>query len=493
MRQLTLDICPSNSPYYLRLAQAIKQCISSSQVTPGERLPTARALAHQLNINRHTVMRSYAELIAQGWVENKVRSHYAVSTHLPVEGSHLKASLEHTTEEAFDWQLKNVAAPSNFIKSTACYQYSFAGGQPDTALFPFDEYKNHINDALKRVRPEALHYGENQGDPHLVEQISIYLRRTRAIQNKEIMMTNGSQEALYLISQLLLTAKDTIAIENLGYPPAWQAFKSTGATLLSIQQDAMGICIEDLEQQLKKQKIKCLYLTPLHQYPSTVTLPLARRLKIYALAKQYNFFIIEDDYDHEFHYRCQPLAPLAANDPSQLIIYLSSFSKIMFPAARAGVLAAPASLLPHLIQLRTTINHKPAMLLQDALARWIASGGFERHIRRCTKTYAQRLENAHFQIEQALHQGIALDCNIPDGGMALWIETGVDSELLAQHLKERNIYLQHEAEFTHVQNISTPTHIRLGFASQSIDKFNQGFAIILEVISHLKKQKREAS
>ncbi|MEH6443123.1 MAG: PLP-dependent aminotransferase family protein [Oceanospirillaceae bacterium] len=517
MQQLSLHIPISKKPFYLRLAQAITLSIQQGQVIAGEKLPTARALAEQLQVNRHTIMRSYAELIAQGWVENVERSHYRVSRLLPISSSvnltSEKSNLDGraaddlktiiSEDDPFVWSIQKEVPESNFIKSTAGFTYNFAGGKPDTDLFPFDEYRSHVSDALKKPSPTSLHYGENQGDRALIAQGLIYLRRTRNVRNKSLMITNGSQEALFLVSQLLLKAGDKVAVEPFGYPPAWSAFQAAGAQLVCIEQDDQGLVPAHLEEMAIQHCVKCIYLTPLHQYPTTVTLNAARRLEIYRIARQYQLFIIEDDYDHEFHYKCQPIAPMAATDPDNIVIYLTSFSKIMFPAARAGMLAIPKAILQPLVNYRTTVNHKPAVLLQSALASWMASGGFERHIRRCAKAYQQRYQNAQLQLQAANALGANLQCNIPDGGMALWVKTTIDTQQLATLLAEQGIYIQHQAEFcltaftqssNAIKNPAlTPAHktsgyFRLGYAGQSIALFNAGFNKIIDLVLTLQRQ-----
>ena len=287
---------------------------------------------------------------------------------------------------------------------------------------------------------------------------------------------------------MLLSSGDKVAVETLGYPPARQAFQAAGASLVEVIQDQAGICTKHLRHLARSQQLKCIFLTPLNQYPTTVTLSASRREEIYQLALDYNLFIIEDDYEHEFHYRSQPIPTIAATDPANLVIYLTSFSKIMFPAARAGMLAVPAALLQPLVNFRTTINHKPPMLLQDALARWMASGGFERHIRRCTKAYQQRYKNALLQLRRANQLGAQMHCQTPDGGMALWVQTRVDCELLAAQLAQQSIYIQHQGEFSSATSSEVSRHIRLGFAGQSIEKFNLGFNKIIYLVLRLQQQ-----
>ncbi|MGB1238994.1 MAG: PLP-dependent aminotransferase family protein [Pseudomonadales bacterium] len=485
MNQLTLSLDDYEGPLYLRLARALQQAIRTGCVAPGEPLPTSRLLAEQLGINRHTVMRAYAELCAQGWIESQQRSGYRVMHALPIEQS---TAPKHRPQQSaqFKWQLaRTLPSENSFIKTYPHLTYNFAGGRPDLALFPFDEYRSCLNDALRRPDPSQLNYGNNRGEASLLEQAQRYLRRSRALVDRDIMIVNGSQEAIYILAQLLLGPGDYVAVEALGYPPAWQALRASGAQLEPIAQDEYGICPHALEVAAQHCQLKCLYLTPLHQYPSTVTLSRQRRRAIYQLAQQYQFFIIEDDYDHEFHYKCQPLAPMAADDPAQLVIYLSSFSKVMYPAARCGLLAAPKVLVDALVQLRACINHKPPQLLQEALARWMRGGGLERHIRRCTKKYQQRRENALKQVVAAQQRGLKLHCRPPDGGMALWINCAVDTTILADMAFKKGVFVQHGAEFSLRRDTSATQYIRLGFAGLEREAFNAGFGLLMECLALL--------
>ncbi|WP_293130912.1 PLP-dependent aminotransferase family protein, partial [Moritella sp.] len=291
----------------------------------------------------------------------------------------------------FEWQIrhKNTTAlvPT---KGASAYKYNFSGGQPDNRLFPFNEFKHYFSQLCQHPQFTHLGYDNNVGETDLITQVSTYLRRVRSITDKEIMICNGSQEGLYMVSKLLLQAGDKVAVEQFGYPPAWAAFKSSGAELVVIEQDNKGIVPKHLAAQLAQGNIKLIYLTPLHQYPTTVTLDASRRMQIYQLAAQYGVAIIEDDYDHEFHYDSQPLAPMAADDPLGLVIYISTFSKLMFGGARIGYVVANNALITALTAYKTLMNHKSNVLMQQAVAKWMQQGGFESHLRRMTRCYHKR-------------------------------------------------------------------------------------------------------
>lgn len=476
MKQLILDIKPSGQAMYIRLSRAIREAIKTSQLQPDEQLPSARILAEQLSVNRHTIMAAYQELIAEGWIESRQRQGYFVMSTLPVETSTFVATgSKH--KNAFDWRLVRGRTAPRQVRSASC-DYNFSGGCPDISLFPFKSFAGYLNDAMKRPDLKALNYGCNEGFAPFITQIEIYLRRARSLTNKKIIIVNGSQEALFLLSQLLLKPGDAVAVEKLGYLPAWQVFRDSGADLVGIKQDKFGIDPDHLEAMAKKHQLRLIYLTPLHQYPTTVTLPVSRRMQIYAIAAKYQIPIIEDDYDHEFHYRCQPLAPMAADDPNGLVIYLSTFSKIMFPGIRMGFIAADTVLADALVNYRTLTNHKPNVVVQDAIARWMADGAFERQLRKLTRSYEKRRDCMASLLAGYQQKGLALDYSVPDGGMAMWIKTETDAQLLAQNALNKGVFIQTEDDFHLCPSDSQNRFIRLGFAGMDEAHIEHGLALL---------------
>jgi GntR family transcriptional regulator/MocR family aminotransferase len=345
-----------------------------------------------------------------------------------------------------------------------------------------------MSDVLSRPDETQLSYGHSAGTPELIAQVKIYLRKSRAITEREIVITNGSQEALFIVAQMLLQIVDKVAVEELGYPPAMSAFSSTGAELVGVKQDAQGMCPDDLAIQILKANVRLIYLTPLHQYPTTVTLSVSRRMAIYQLAAQHNIPIVEDDYDHEFHYRCQPLAPMASSDPAQLVIYLSTFSKIMFPGARIGIMAVSKAMANAVSEYRLLICHKSNVLMQAALAKWMSNGGFERHLRRSTRVNLQRRDHAI----SVLNKYACFEFDIPDGGMALWVKlkqaTGANqgvcsAELLTQKCQKIGIYMQHEKQYQLNKKRERDCFIRVGFAGMSENKFADGIALLVNCLN----------
>lgn len=464
----TTEITQAKGTKYLAISQAVRRAIKNGQINASEQLPSARQLAQQLSTNRHTIMAAYNELIAQGWIMSKQRQGYFVADDLPVNSSRTAHSKNQTSQGSFAWQFTKHVDESP-IQTAASYRFNFAGGTPDISLFPFHEFKGYMSDAFSRPNISALNYGDVAGYPPLIEQVTQYLRRARSLVDREIVITNGSQEALYILSQILLAPNRSVATEAMGYAPAWRSFTSSGATIVSIKQDENGMIPSSLEQAIANQMaencpIALIYLTPLHQYPTTVTLPVSRRHAIYRIASQHNIAIIEDDYDHEYHYRCQPLAPMASDDPNGLVIYLSTFSKVMFPGARIGFMAMDKTLSQAVQNYKTIMNHKVSVPMQDAIARWMEAGAFERYLRKVTKIYQQRRDFMVTQLVQFQQQGTIKSFRIPDGGMAMWVEINESATALAQWALTNDIYIQQEQQFLVDKTQSSDRFIRLGFA-----------------------------
>jgi GntR family transcriptional regulator/MocR family aminotransferase len=483
VKTLTLTLDDSHKKLYLKIADAIRRAIEKENVHATDKLPSARTLATQLGVNRHTVMAAYNELVAQGWVETQQRQGYTVAKTLPIYHSSAHNAQNKNPPATHQWRVVKTNAPK-FNRPASHYPFNFSGGTPDIDLFPFNEFRGYMNDALNRPSIKELNYGGNNGFSPFIEEVSTYLRRVRSITNKEIIVVNGSQEALYIIAQILLNPGDKVAVESLGYRPAWQAFKSAGAQLIGVKQTQQGIDVDHIEALMKEHKIRLLYLTPLHQYPTTTTLPIAQRVLIYRLAQQYNIPIIEDDYDHEFHYHSQPLAPMAANDPAGLVIYLSSFSKIMFPGMRLGVIAVDKTLAPHIENYRTLMNHKVNVILQDAVARWMKDGAFERHLRKSTRLYQKRRKCMVDILNGFIDEGLNIKFTTPPGGMALWLELAGNAEKVSLLAREQGVFLLAENSFHLDNDNNKDKYIRLGFAGQSEAKIEQGLLLLKPLLSY---------
>ncbi|TQF71185.1 PLP-dependent aminotransferase family protein [Pseudoalteromonas luteoviolacea] len=464
---------------YVQLANQIRDAIQTGQLMPGDELPSARQLGLLFEVNRHTVMAAMQNLVAEGWLLSEVRKGYTVNTQLPVIESVKISQQAKVTEPIvpqFAYAVGDIESPS-----ITQYKYNFAGGLPDVCCFPFDEFRRSMNRVCRQANASLLHYQSVAGEHVLKTQLLHYLRAARGLTCDDILVCNGSQEALFLIGQAFVQPGQCVAMEALGYPPARKAFQAAGASIVDIAQDQHGLCADSLAHCLSKNDVKLLYLTPLHQYPTTVTMPVSRRMEIYQLCVKHGVFIIEDDYDHEFHYSCPPLQPMAANDPAQIVIYLATFSKIMFAGARMGYVTASKPVLKQLTALKQIINHKNDVLMQLAIADWMASGNFERHLRRMTKLYRQRCEVMDKSLRGFQAQGYDIQYIKPQGGMAYWVDLKRDVSQLPKKLLQAGINAHTEQNFCHSPR-ALYTHIRLGFAGQAEQGIEQGLNALFDLL-----------
>jgi GntR family transcriptional regulator/MocR family aminotransferase len=437
------------------------------------------------------VIAAMDELVAEGWLDAGQRRAHRVCAVLPSEffkpkGGGKKPSV---FERKFKWRLARHS--TTLICGLARldgYQHVFQGGLPDLRLFPHDEFRACVAETLRRAPPSHGGYGDPAGHPEFIARLEEYLRRMRALTGRRIVVTHGAQEGIFLISQLLVSPGDGVAVEVPGYSAAWDAIRAAGGEPVPVRVDELGMDPEALEAAIAKQRVRLIYLTPHHQYPTTVTLPTARRLRIYELASRHQIPIVEDDYDHEFHFRSQPIAPMASSDPCGLVIYISTLSKIMFPSARIGFVAVPEELYEPLSRQRAIVTRQNSIFMQDAIARWMDGGGFERHLKRMRRVYEERRDAMVAGLEAGKRRGLPLAWSVPDGGMALWLDSGVDSEAAAREAATRGVYVASESEFH--PGAHPGTHLRLGYASQTPEEIGAGMGLLMEAVESVYRNRR---
>jgi GntR family transcriptional regulator/MocR family aminotransferase len=485
MRDLVLEIPADDRPVYLRLAQAVREAIRKGFAQPGEAIPSTRSLARAAGVHRHTVMAALDELVAEGWLSARPGQAYRVEPDLPDPyfrpATKPAARSAPKPQGAFPFRI--VRSSSRPAPEQPLLPYRFQGGLPDLRLFPADEFRSHVADMLRTGFESHLTYGDVAGFTPFLRTLGTYLRRLRGLHAPHLLVTHGSQEAAFLVGQLLISPGDVVAVEALGYPPTWNALAAAGAHLVGLAVDEAGLVPEDFARLCSRRRVRLLCLTPLHQYPTTVTLPVARRMEIYRIAQKHGVPILEDDYDHEYHYRCQPLPPLASEDPQGLVLYVSTFSKVLYPAARVGFMAVPQGLFKPLSELKRFVSRQNDSLIQGALARWMEEGGFSRHLRRMRRTYAERLDALVAVLEEARASGVDLSWRTPDGGMALWLKIPWDAERAAAAARASGVLVHPEPLYQ--LRPGAGRHLRLGFANLTPAEIRAGMKRLLAACARL--------
>ncbi|WP_068829791.1 MocR-like pyridoxine biosynthesis transcription factor PdxR [Pseudomonas sp. BMS12] len=359
-----------------QLYQALRERILDGRLAGGARLPASRDLAGLLAISRNTVNRAFDQLYAEGYVEGRVGAGtYVVELSSVVRPPAQVAAGPAPSVALQRLQQHHLAAPLEGAPR------AFRVGVPAFDLFPFETWARLSARFWRKPSPARLGYGDPAGDRQLRELIAAYLRNSRGLHcdPAQIVVTCGAQQAISLCAQLLVQPGDRVAVENPGYRAAGHAFAVAGAELQGIAVDGEGLDTAELE---RVGGCRLAYVTPSHQYPTGVTLSLARRLELLDWAECHDGWIVEDDYDGEYRYSGTPLAPLAALDRQGRVLYVGTFCKIAFPALRLGYLVLPPQLAQAFARRRALDMRHSEIGTQAVMAEFIAAGHFQRHIRR---------------------------------------------------------------------------------------------------------------
>jgi GntR family transcriptional regulator / MocR family aminotransferase len=418
-------------PLYRQLYNALRGAILAGQLKAGARLPATRALANALAISRNTVMNAYAQLLAEGYIEGEVGSGTYVARTLPDE---LLQARAHTTEgqqlprvgQALSRRGARLASNQVPMSGFSTEFIAFRPGLPALDAFPYELWARLVARRWRRPQRSLLGYGDPTGYGPLREAIAAYLGEARAVrcQAQQVIVVAGSQQALDLTARMLLDEGDAAWIEDPGYLGARGALLGAGAQLIPVPVDDEGLDVAS--GAVASQNARLIYVTPSHQYPYGVTMSLRRRLALLEWASQASAWVLEDDYDSEYRYAGRPLAALQGLDGEGRVIYLGTFSKVLFPALRLGYMIVPPDLVDAFATARALVDRHSPAVDQAALADFINAGHFARHIRRMRALYAERQA---LLVDAARHElsGL-LEVHSAEAGMHLvgWLPAGVD-------------------------------------------------------------------
>lgn len=430
-------------PPFLQIARALTGDIRRGRLRPGDRLPSSRSLAAATRVHRNTVLAAYEELVAEGWLEAARGRGTYVAQAIPELTGRVPRSHRVSREPSVRAGFAVPAGPDGYRPPVLPRgTLNLSSGAPDPRLVPAKAIGRAYRRVLSRRAGPVLSYGDPEGHPALRAALASMLAATRAlpIGPEEVLVTRGSQMALSLVARALLRPGDVVAVERLGYRPAWEAFRAAGARVVPIAIDDEGIDVRALTAVHARTPVRAVYLTPHHQYPTTVTLTAPRRLEVLGLAQRERFAIVEDDYDHEFHYDGRPVLPLAAADPARVVIYIGTLSKVLAPGLRLGYVVAPPDAIQRIAAIRSLLDIQGDLAIEAAIAELIEDGEIQRHVARARRVYAERRTILAGAIRREL--GAAAECRIAGGGMALWVRftSAVDIEAWARRSLERGVW-----------------------------------------------------
>lgn len=434
---ITVRLDPAaERPLYRQLYDAVRAAILDGRLAPGSQLPATRALAVQLSLSRFTVMNAFAQLLAEGFIEGRAGAGSFVSQDLPAASK---------DTNGHDGEVQAAARPPRLSQRGQALAAAllpspleegrpraFRPGTPALDQFPAATWARIAGRLYRRPPQELLTYGASAGYQPLRAAIAAYLRAARAIvcDPEQVIIVAGTQQALDLVGRVLLDPGDAAWIEDPGYPGARAALQGAGAVLTPVPVDAEGLAVAQGEQLQPDARLA--YVTPSYQYPLGVTMSLARRLALLEWAGTHGAWILEDDYDSEFRYVGHPLAALAGLDALGHVIYMGTFSKVLFPALRLGYLVVPAAVVDAFVRARALTGRHAPTLEQAVLADFMAEGHFAHHLRTMRLLYQER-QAAVIAVMQA-ELGGRLEVSPSPAGMHLvgWLDPTVDDRTAAE-------------------------------------------------------------
>ncbi|MFB3087483.1 MAG: PLP-dependent aminotransferase family protein [Acidiferrobacterales bacterium] len=455
MRDPLLYLSPtSTASLQAQIREMLVSAILDGHIPGGDALPSCRRLATQLGVARNTVVIAYQQLVDQGYLIAHERSGYYVNQDILVGRATESSPIKDIATAAPDWTRRLKLRPSlqrNIVKPRDWqkYPYPFIYGQFDAALFPIADWRGCAREALSvtAIRDWARDRVDSD-DPLLIEQLHTRVLPRRGVwaTPEEILVTVGAQQALYLLANLLIDDDSTVGIEDPGYPDARNIFDIRTSRVIGLPVDELGLTIDP-----RLDGCDCIYVTPSHQFPTTVTMPLARRHELLRHAADCDFVIIEDDYENETNFVGDPTPALKSLNENDRVIYVGSLSKTLAPGLRLGYMVGPVPLIREARALRR-LSHA----FRD---RWQAMG-------------------------DALTRYLPDSARVPSfGGTSYWVKgpAGLDAKLLERKAREQGILI--EAGDVHFLSDQPPlNYFRLGFSSIQVDRIDPGIGKLADLI-----------
>ena len=474
-----------------QLREQLVSAILDGHIPIDNALPSSRELSKKLEVARNTVVLAYQRLIDEGFLITRERKGYYVNPDIlrgRVSGATARSATVCAGEKSgqpsgFKWAERFKFRPSeqrNIVKPTDWdqYRYPFIYGQPDPSLVPVADWRECFRQALSVDSiKETARDRVDSDDPLLIEQIHARLLPRRGIwaSQDEILVTLGAQHALYLLASLLVSNRDTVGVEDPGYPDARNIFAKHTHNIVGLTVDSEGLVIDD-----SLADCDCVYVTPSHQAPTTVTLSAGRRHQLLERAAIDDFLIIEDDYEAETNFTGDPTPALKANDAHNRVIYLGSLSKTLAPGLRMGFMVGPPELIEEARTLRRLMLRHPPSNNQRMVALFLSLGHHDSLINRLNQSYRRRWQ----VMGEALRQHLPETHQMPAfGGTSVWIKgaSDLDANALYQQALKKSIVIE-RGDVYFISERPPKNFFRLGYSSIAEERIEPGIRALAELI-----------
>jgi len=432
----------AQQPIYRQIYDAFRKRIVSRELRPGELVPSSRQLARELRVSRFPVLNAYAQLLAEGYFESRIGAGTFIASSLPGEPDHRNRKTAVNLAPALRTIAANASALPRYVRPFWTELLGpFQVGQPELQEFPLQVWSKLVTRHSRNMRFKELQYGDALGLKSLREAIALYLRTSRAVvcEADQIMIVSGSQQALDITTRVLLNADDSVWVEEPGYWLVHHVLRLAGCRQVSVPVDSEGLDVVAGVQL--SPNARAAFVAPSHQFPLGVIMSATRRFQLLEWAQNAGSWIIEDDYDSEYRYQSLPISSLQGLDTNARVIYIGTFSKVLFPSLRLGYIVIPRDLLDRFAAVRQTMDLCPSPINQAVLTEFIREGHFARHIRKMRQIYAERRSVLVQEIERELYPS----CKIVGGGagmhLTILIHDGIQDSEIAAKAAERKLWL----------------------------------------------------
>lgn len=475
---LAIPLSRKQGPLFQQIYLGLREAILSGAFQGGEKLPSTRDLAEQLGVSRTIVLLAYDQLLAEGFAVGRGGSGTYVASGItaarPVSPRNsIRLRLSHFGSFAADaWSRVNF--PQRQVRLPPL---DFAYGRSDVETFPFEMWRRILLRCARKAPVSEFDYGPAGGSTVLREAICTHLRRSRAVvcDPAQVIVVNGSQQALDLIARVLIERGDRVAIEDPAYQGTREILRAAGARLLPVAVDGDGLNPAKLPA-----RVRIVLVTPSHQFPTGAILPLARRMHLLEWAKRSNAIVVEDDYDGEFRYGGQPLESLQGLDREGRVIYIGTFSRTIFSALRIGYLVIPKNLVAAFAAAKWLCDRHTATLEQQTLAEFISNGMYERYLRRVRRRNAARRDALLDAIRTHLGDRVEVSGDGAGAHIVLWPRRRVREEALVAEAAARGVGIYGISPYFQKQPLRPG--IMLGYSRMREAQIREGIRRLGEVL-----------
>lgn len=482
----------SEIPLYQQIGTYLRNAILSGNLAVDTRLPAYRQLAQDLGVNRTTIENAYSVLEAEGLVFSRMGSGtYVLPQNLTLPKPNTDITLPLWQQR---FHSKNIVSKSDVVDEMLQaaghpQAISFASGISDTRQFPAEEFRKIMQSVMRRDQIAALEYGERNGYGPLREGIT-HILASQGLQTRpeSVLITAGSQQAIFLVSQVLLKPNDIILVENPTYSVAMDLFRALGFQIIGIPMDHQGMQVEKLEKLLQQHHPKLIYTIPNFHNPTGTCLSSARRRQLIVLAERYNVPILEDDFVGDLRYEGHAQPSLKALDPGGQVIYVGTFSKMLMPGLRVGFIVADGPIYDSLLNFKSLSDLATSTLIQRALDAYVTVGRYQTYLHRSSQAFRKRRDAMVDAIHRHLPSTVSFE--VPSGGLFIWLKLPVNifaDELLPVACKEGVSFVP--GNFFFIDSTHGREWIRLNFASQPVEDIDEGIKRLGKVIRQAQVRK----